>query len=159
MLDILEEIPVTEEIQGKETIEFTGAKAEKVSFSYGNEEILHEVSMEIPKNKIIGIQGKSGSGKSTLLKLFMRFWQAREGEIEISGLTGAKAEKVSFSYGNEEILHEVSMEIPKNKIIGIQGKSGSGKSTLLKLFMRFWQAREGEIEISGHSVNEVNTKK
>lgn len=85
VLDILEEIPVTEEIQGKETIEFTGAKAEKVSFSYGNEEILHEVSMEIPKNKIIGIQGKSGSGKSTLLKLFMRFWQAREGEIEISG--------------------------------------------------------------------------
>ncbi len=85
VLDILEEIPVTEEIQGKETIEFTGAKAEKVSFSYGNEEILHEVSMEIPKNKIIGIQGKSGSGKSTLLKLFMRFWQAREGEVEISG--------------------------------------------------------------------------
>ena len=85
VLDILEEIPVTEEIQGKETIEFTGAKAEKVSFSYGNEEILHEVSLEIPKNKIIGIQGKSGSGKSTLLKLFMRFWQAREGEIEISG--------------------------------------------------------------------------
>lgn len=85
VLDILEEIPVTEEIQGKETIEFTGAKAEKVSFSYGNEEILHEVSLEIPKNKIIGIQGKSGSGKSTLLKLFMRFWQAREGEVEISG--------------------------------------------------------------------------
>lgn len=85
VLDILEEIPVTEEIQGKETVEFTGAKAEKVSFSYGNEEILHEVSLEIPKNKIIGIQGKSGSGKSTLLKLFMRFWQAREGEIEISG--------------------------------------------------------------------------
>lgn len=85
VLDILEEIPVTEEIQGKETVEFTGAKAEKVSFSYGNEEILHEVSMEIPKNKIIGIQGKSGSGKSTLLKLFMRFWQAREGEVEISG--------------------------------------------------------------------------
>ena len=85
VLDILEETPVTEEIQGKETVEFTGAKAEKVSFSYGNEEILHEVSLEIPKNKIIGIQGKSGSGKSTLLKLFMRFWQAREGEIEISG--------------------------------------------------------------------------
>lgn len=85
VLDILEEIPVTEEIQGKETVEFTGAKAEKVSFSYGNEEILHEVSLEIPKNKIIGIQGKSGSGKSTLLKLFMRFWQAREGEVEISG--------------------------------------------------------------------------
>lgn len=84
VLDILEEIPVTEEIQGKETIEFTGAKAEEVSFSYGNEEILHKVSMEIPENKIIGIQGKSGSGKSTLLKLFMRFWQAKEGKVEIS---------------------------------------------------------------------------
>ena len=73
VLDILEEIPVTEEIKGRDTIEFAGAGAEEVSFSYGQEEILHKVSLDIPSGTIVGIQGKSGSGKSTLLKLFMRF--------------------------------------------------------------------------------------
>lgn len=50
-----------------------------------------------------------------------------------------------------------SVEIPENKIIGINGRSGSGKSTLLKLFMRFWQVQYGSVEISGRNVNEVNT--
>ena len=85
VLDILEEIPVTEEIKGRDTIEFAGAGAEEVSFSYGQEEILHKVSLDIPSGTIVGIQGKSGSGKSTLLKLFMRFWEAGKGEVKISG--------------------------------------------------------------------------
>ncbi|MEF2953702.1 MAG: thiol reductant ABC exporter subunit CydC [Blautia sp.] len=85
VLDILEEIPVTEEIKGRDTVEFAGAGAEEVSFSYGQEEILHKVSLDIPSGTIVGIQGKSGSGKSTLLKLFMRFWEAGKGEVKISG--------------------------------------------------------------------------
>lgn len=85
VLDILEELPVTEEIKGRETIEFSGAGAEKVSFSYGQEEILHKVSLDIPRGAVVGIQGKSGSGKSTLLKLFMRFWETGKGEVKISG--------------------------------------------------------------------------
>ena len=85
VLDILEEIPVTEEIKGRDTVEFAGAGAEEVSFSYGQEEILHKVSLDIPSGTIVGIQGKSGSGKSTLLKLFMRFWKTGKGKIKISG--------------------------------------------------------------------------
>lgn len=84
ILDILEEEPVTEEIENKENVEFNGAKAQNVSFSYGNEEVLKNLSIDIPKDKIIGIIGKSGSGKSTLLKLFMRFWATKQGEISIS---------------------------------------------------------------------------
>ena len=84
VLDILEESPVVEEITGKEEIEFHGASAEKVSFAYGGETILDHFSVEIPENQIIGINGRSGSGKSTLLKLFMRFWQAQQGEVKLS---------------------------------------------------------------------------
>lgn len=85
VLDILDESPVVEEIEGKENISFHGASASHVTFAYGEERILDDFSVEIPVNKIIGINGHSGSGKSTLLKLFMRFWQVQHGSVEISG--------------------------------------------------------------------------
>ena len=85
VLDILDESPVVEEITGMEEITFDGASARNVTFAYGEETILENFSVEIPKNKIIGINGRSGSGKSTLLKLCMRFWQVQQGEVNISG--------------------------------------------------------------------------
>ena len=85
VLDILDEAPVVEEITGREEISFHGAAAEGVTFSYGGERILDDFSVEISENRIIGINGRSGSGKSTLLKLFMRFWQVKQGEVKISG--------------------------------------------------------------------------
>lgn len=84
VLDILDEDPIVEDITGKPVTNFRGAKAEDVSFSYGDEMILQNISVEIPQNKIIGITGKSGSGKSTFLKLLMRFWQTNSGRISIS---------------------------------------------------------------------------
>ena len=42
--------------------------------------------------------------------------------------------------------------------MGIHGASGSGKSTLLKLLMRFWDADQGDIRISGKDIREINTK-
>ncbi len=85
VLDILEESPVVEEIFGQSDIDFSGASAEKLSFSYNDELILDDINIDIPKNQIVGIVGRSGSGKSTLLKLFMRFWQVNQGKIRISG--------------------------------------------------------------------------
>lgn len=84
VLDILEETPVTEDITGKDEVIFTGAGAENVTFAYNNEIILKDVSVDIPKNAIVGIVGKSGSGKSTLLKLFMRFWNVQEGVVKVA---------------------------------------------------------------------------
>ena len=84
VLDILEETPVVQEITGRPETAFTGAAAERVSFAYGEEPILDDLSLQIPAHRIVGIVGRSGSGKSTLLKLFMRFWEPQSGEIQIS---------------------------------------------------------------------------
>lgn len=70
---------------------------------------------------------------------------------------GAAAKHVTFAYDNETILNDFSIDIPEGKVTGIIGRSGSGKSTLLKLLMRFWKVREGEVAISGRSVEEINT--
>lgn len=84
VLDILEEEPMVKEINGQKEIAFHGAKAEHVTFSYGQETILKDVSADIKENSVVGIIGKSGSGKSTLLKLLMRFWDVHEGSVSIS---------------------------------------------------------------------------
>ena len=86
VLDILEEKPQVEEVKGKEKVTFRDAGAEQVTFSYGTETILSDVSCKIPANTVTGIIGKSGSGKSTLLKLFLRFFEVKQGEIKISGV-------------------------------------------------------------------------
>lgn len=85
VLDILEEQPITEDIQGEAPIAFAGASTEHLSFSYGDQEILRDLSLDFPKGEIVGIVGRSGSGKSTLLKLLMRFWEAGSGSVQISG--------------------------------------------------------------------------
>lgn len=84
VLDILEEIPVTEEVTGKTNVDFADAAAEHVTFSYDAQTILNNVSLQISSHSIVGIVGRSGSGKSTLLKLFMRFWETKKGTIKIS---------------------------------------------------------------------------
>lgn len=85
VLDILEETPVVEEVTGKENVTFNGASAEHVTFSYGADTILDDVSLPIPEGTVVGIVGRSGSGKSTLLKLFMRFWNVQKGSVKLSG--------------------------------------------------------------------------
>ena len=84
VLALLEEAPTVEEVSGKEHTDFKGAKADDITFSYEDEIILKNVTVDIEKGKVLGIHGVSGSGKSTLLKLIMRFWDVKEGQMLIS---------------------------------------------------------------------------
>lgn len=85
VLDILDEQPLVEDVVGQKDISYEGVHVSELSFAYDNEQILDNISVDIPTDKIVGIVGKSGSGKSTLLKLLMRFWPATPGAIEVSG--------------------------------------------------------------------------
>ncbi|WP_455138582.1 thiol reductant ABC exporter subunit CydC [Thermophilibacter sp.] len=79
------------------------------------------------------------------------------GRAPVEAFSGAVAEGVGFAYDDERVLDGVSLEAPVGRVVGVTGRSGSGKSTLLRLFMRFWEADEGAVRISGRSVNDVNT--
>ena len=57
---------------------------------------------------------------------------------------------VGFSYSNQEILNDISLQIKKGEIVSIVGKSGSGKSTLLKIIAGIISNKDkGKIKIFG----------
>ena len=66
---------------------------------------------------------------------------------------------VSFSYeSGREVLHDVSLTIPKGRNIAIVGASGAGKSTLVDLIPRFYDPTDGSILIDGVDIREVSTR-
>lgn len=112
VLDVIDDTPVVEEVAGKPEVRFTGAAVENVTFSYGGETVLSDVTLTIPKGKVIGLVGRSGSGKSTLLKLLMRFWKVQKGRVLVSGVdvseinTGNLREMESFVTQETHLFHD-----------------------------------------------------
>ena len=65
---------------------------------------------------------------------------------------------VSFSYGTQEILHGISLNVSAGGKIAIVGPTGSGKSTIADLIPRFYEPSSGEILIDGHNINDFGLK-
>ena len=67
-------------------------------------------------------------------------------------------EHISFSYGEHEVLHDVSLKIRKGETIALVGQSGSGKSTLVDLVPRFHDVQKGCISIDGKDIKDFEVK-
>lgn len=59
---------------------------------------------------------------------------------------------VHFSYEEDEVLHDVSLEVPANSLTAFVGVSGSGKSTTAQLVPRFWDIQQGKILLNNQPV-------
>jgi subfamily B ATP-binding cassette protein MsbA len=66
-----------------------------------------------------------------------------------------KFDRVSFSYGNEPVLRDVSLEVKRGEVVALVGSSGSGKSTLVNLLERFYDPTSGTISIDDVPLNEL----
>lgn len=62
---------------------------------------------------------------------------------------------VSFRYGEQWVLRNINLTIPKGKTIALVGQSGSGKSTLVDLIPRYYDVQEGEVLIDGINVKDL----
>ena len=62
---------------------------------------------------------------------------------------------VSFRYGEQWVLRDINLVIPKGKTIALVGQSGSGKSTLVDLIPRYYDVQEGEVLIDGVNVKDL----
>lgn len=69
-------------------------------------------------------------------------------KIEIKNLT--------FSYGEGEVIKDLSLTIKKGEKAALVGLSGSGKSTLINLLLGLYPIKEGDILIDGHSIADIS---
>ena len=66
---------------------------------------------------------------------------------------------VFFSYEEgKEILHDISLEVPKGKTVALVGQSGSGKSTLVDLIPRYYDVEKGTITLDGTDIRNFRVK-
>lgn len=72
-------------------------------------------------------------------------------------MSAVEVSHLSFSYdGQNDVIKDVSFEIPKGSYTTIVGHNGSGKSTIAKLLIGLLKAKSGEIKILGNILNEEN---
>ena len=62
---------------------------------------------------------------------------------------------VSFSYGNEEVLKNISFCAKQGEVTALVGYSGAGKSTIGTLIPRFYDPSEGSIKIGGVNIKNI----
>lgn len=64
-------------------------------------------------------------------------------------------DNISFAYGDKEVLHDVSLEIPAGSTVALVGQSGSGKSTMADLLPRFYDVNAGSIKVDGTDIRDM----
>ena len=63
---------------------------------------------------------------------------------------------VSFAYGSDLVLQNVSFEVRPGERVGIVGATGAGKSTIINLLLRFYEVTTGRILVDGIDVREMD---
>ncbi|MGG3468224.1 ABC transporter ATP-binding protein [Neobacillus pocheonensis] len=66
---------------------------------------------------------------------------------------------VSFNYGDELVLNDISFKVMPGQTVGIIGPTGAGKSTLVNLLSRFYDATNGEVRVDGVNVKDWDVLK
>ena len=78
-----------------------------------------------------------------------------KGERQSPATGDIRVEHVSFAYQDKEVLHDITVTLPKNSLTALVGPSGSGKSTVMKLCARFYDPQQGRIFFGGMPMDEI----
>ena len=69
-----------------------------------------------------------------------------------------QAQRVSFSYLDGLVLHNINLSVKAGEMVGLLGPNGSGKTTLIKLASGVLKPNQGEIELDGSSLRQLSRK-
>ena len=56
-------------------------------------------------------------------------------------------EHINKSFGKQQVLKDINLEIPAGQVVGLLGPNGAGKSTLMKILIGLWKADSGKISV------------
>ena len=73
-----------------------------------------------------------------------------------TGWQKIELKNVSFNYGDNQVLKNISFNINRGERIGVIGLSGAGKSTLFKLLLKEYEDFEGEILVDGTPIQQIS---
>ncbi|MDK4500959.1 ABC transporter ATP-binding protein/permease [Fusobacterium necrophorum] len=121
-LDNIDNILDYEELSYGEKQDFSeGLEFKNVSFSYGDEKILDQVSFRVNQGESVALVGPSGGGKSTIARLAARFYDADSGEV-LLGKTNiqeyektALMKKIAFVFQGSKLF---KMSLKENLLLG-----------------------------------------
>lgn len=108
--------------------------------------------------KIMYVSMYAYMGTSAVEKLEQIFKDMQKDKLEFGILEkfenyDIEFDHVSFGYGDEMILDNLSFKLESNKSYALVGASGSGKSTIAKLISGFYKINGGAIKIGGKSLS------
>ena len=111
----------------------------------------------IREHLIVWIYLKEAQGATRRLSVVLNMENEKSFSAETEFNSGdIEFINVSFAYGEESVLNDVSFVIKKGTKTGIVGLSGSGKSTVLNLIEKFYEPDEGKILIGGKDISELD---
>ena len=58
-----------------------------------------------------------------------------------------KIAHIDKSFGAQQVLRDVTLEIPQGQVLGLLGPNGAGKSTLMKILIGLWKADKGSVTV------------
>ena len=83
----------------------------------------------------------------------------RPGARPIGPIEGSiDLDRVSFAYGQTDVLHEIEIHVQPGGCIALVGQTGGGKSTLAKLIARFYDPRSGVVRVDGTDLREIELR-
>ena len=54
---------------------------------------------------------------------------------------------ISKAFGKQQVLRDVTLDIPEGQVLGLLGPNGAGKSTLMKILIGLWSADKGSVSV------------
>ena len=68
---------------------------------------------------------------------------------------GIRIRNLTFSYGREPVLRDVSLDVRAGEVVALVGRTGAGKTTLADLLLRFYDPDAGSIELDGTDLRRI----
>ena len=57
---------------------------------------------------------------------------------------------INKAFGAQQVLRDVTLDIPSGQVVGLLGPNGAGKSTLMKILIGLWRADSGSVSVPAH---------